>query len=1562
MPDENVIDETVVLVSPDLSKFREKLRAKLDKASKGVTVKVPVTFDVDGRELGRSLKAAVAKHQPVAKVRLQADATGWAASVRTALAGKNTPEAKVRLVADARGLNTSISKALRQADAVKRVEQSHTQAVVGETRKREAAEDEYTRVVQRATRERARARKTESALMKASRADGLVDFGGSGIRPGNLAVAALVALSPALISVASSATLASSSVAALGAAAIGTAGALTAIVVGTSGLRQALTLRETTRKEEQRAQTLAKAAGRDQTSHLARLRALAAAQRSLRDALRGVADAQRDIRYADRDAAVARRGISEAYTEAARKVRDLREAISDLAREEQQGSIDVAAARENLRQVNNNYWATDIERRQAALDVQKALDRRSDATRERLDKTAELNKRLAKGPAGAPEVVNAKEKSRLADQRAADARRALQTATERVTDAQIALTTAKVKDTVATTAASTAAQDLAAQIAALSPAARDLYYWIDANRPLLDSFRHKMEQAVSPGFLTFLQQITDRGRRKPRKSTLDLLADGAARLGKIVTRTIGDLGVLANSKWFRRDVTEVNAVNAKSFTLLGDAAKTLLRPLATITRVSAPLFTRFAGWIDTIAEKFAGFIDRSEKNGSLVRWFKDAGDEMAKWGAIARNLLTFLKDVFTASLPSGKDLVTRIKDATAQLAAWSSSTDGQARMRQFFEWFKTLDYARIGQFVKNFGLLIAGLKAFTFARNHPFYLLMTLLAAQFPSETGALLNTVATAMGNIMRWVIDHPGQAAVVLGILTAARYAKSVNVGLKVLGLDSLAESLFGKLFGKSVGVMTVHAATVNVVGGVPGVGGLPTPVPTGPFALPNGAATLPLYGVGAVPNQDPNPEKFKPVTPDQKAEQRAKYGTGFEGIWRSLFGVERPGWRPGGSGTFGPSYQGIDPMRQADANHGVPEMLRPTTQSAYTVPYPNAFSKSTEPIGQSMVRGMQDGYAAEAPNFIKQQETLGNDAVNKLRDTLGVHSPSTVTYVVGEELINGLENGFRDRWTARIEAIKTWITENIGAPLSAAFSAVGTAIRTAFVTPFNTLTSNLAGPVTAALKWIDVNIIDKINSVLSSLGVSTLPRINAGASLGDTVGRSIGGAIGNVGKLLQRADGGPVPGVSAHSKADNIPAMLTANEYVQPVDTVKHYGVGFMDRLRRKEIPADYADGGLVGSMTKAFGGPNLLSRLGEGALKQLGGNTIADIAKNLASRLFTVGSGGGTARGDLGVARLAEATARAMGASDKQLLALIEAGIVESGLRNLNYGDRDSLGFLQQRPSQGWGSRNQIMDVAYATRSFIRRAKTADKSGQTAGQLAQAVQRSAFPDRYDQAEADAIATINREAPGIGSYGVPVGGFPPWPSSPAAQRGDTGVWRKIVALARSSGLPVHPTSLYRPGDPKWHGSGRAVDFGGYNQDALAQFFMARKPSVLELIHRTNTRDYGVRRGRDHNMGEQWPLHRNHLHVAMNQGGLVPMRRYDNGGGLAPGVTLAVNGTGQTETVRTAQQEKTLNAGSNRLDIRDLQLLAQYITAASARPINVDGRRLAEIVHSYGYLPGGV
>ncbi|MFE7889272.1 C40 family peptidase [Streptomyces sp. NPDC057412] len=87
---------------------------------------------------------------------------------------------------------------------------------------------------------------------------------------------------------------------------------------------------------------------------------------------------------------------------------------------------------------------------------------------------------------------------------------------------------------------------------------------------------------------------------------------------------------------------------------------------------------------------------------------------------------------------------------------------------------------------------------------------------------------------------------------------------------------------------------------------------------------------------------------------------------------------------------------------------------------------------------------------------------------------------------------------------------------------------------------------------------------------------------------------------------------------------------------------------------------------------------------------------------------------------------------------QIIALATA-MQESRLRNLNSGDRDSLGLFQQRPSQGWGTAQQIRDPVYASERFYKALLKVDGWQQMkVTQAAQAVQKSGYPDAYAQWE--------------------------------------------------------------------------------------------------------------------------------------------------------------------------------------------------------------------------------
>ncbi|MGW7352175.1 peptidoglycan-binding protein [Streptomyces sp. NPDC054784] len=110
---------------------------------------------------------------------------------------------------------------------------------------------------------------------------------------------------------------------------------------------------------------------------------------------------------------------------------------------------------------------------------------------------------------------------------------------------------------------------------------------------------------------------------------------------------------------------------------------------------------------------------------------------------------------------------------------------------------------------------------------------------------------------------------------------------------------------------------------------------------------------------------------------------------------------------------------------------------------------------------------------------------------------------------------------------------------------------------------------------------------------------------------------------------------------------------------------------------------------------------------------------------------------------------------------QVIALMTAMQESKFVNYLVPVDHDSLGIFQQRPSTGWGTPEQITDVPTSSKSFYGVAPFGSNPGliqipnwetRPPGEVCQAVQRSAYPDRYAQWEQFARDLLAAEGPTV------------------------------------------------------------------------------------------------------------------------------------------------------------------------------------------------------------------
>ncbi|AXH66809.1 tape measure protein [Streptomyces phage StarPlatinum] len=260
----------------------------------------------------------------------------------------------------------------------------------------------------------------------------------------------------------------------------------------------------------------------------------------------------------------------------------------------------------------------------------------------------------------------------------------------------------------------------------------------------------------------------------------------------------------------------------------------------------------------------------------------------------------------------------------------------------------------------------------------------------------------------------------------------------------------------------------------------------------------------------------------------------------------------------------------------------------------------------------------------------------------------------------------------------------------------------------------------------------------------------------------GGLIGGKAGGSGRT-------GYSGGRAHSEVD---IRAKRGEFMMKDKAVRKYGTDFMENLN---------NGNLEPGIGGAGEGMGLAGVLGAGmagmmqAIIQEGIQTGAEQALMLGMDGTAIAGAAGTYGGvGLSATQMQNAatiigTGKGLGASQRDLIIAIMTAMQESTLRNLNYGDRDSLGLFQQRAA--WGSAKARTTPSEATRMFFHGGAQGqrglfdfpNRDKMSLGQAAQAVQVSAFPHAYakweDMARAVVAATTFQALAGNSGFRRPI-----------------------------------------------------------------------------------------------------------------------------------------------------------------------------------------------------------
>ncbi|MDQ0377966.1 hypothetical protein [Amycolatopsis thermophila] len=390
------------------------------------------------------------------------------------------------------------------------------------------------------------------------------------------------------------------------------------------------------------------------------------------DAAERVADAQRNESRAAEDARRATEAVNDARREAARIMDDLAERVSDYALSEEDAAISVEEARKRLDEVNSNSLSTDLEKRRAANDLAQAEERLRDTQREHARDAQDLAEAQAAGVEGSKQVVSAKEAEQAANDRLADAQRAVADAQQQAERDQVAASKAisdarereqdadrnvaravqgladvQAQQAAAAQASSAKTSKFAQEMAKLSPAGRDFVNTLLSMKDMATRLGAEVQTATLPGFTNLLEAS---------KQLEPVATHGIQVIGDAMSDTADKAADLAKSPGFQADLWSSFDQGADLVRASGDAVVDVTRDWVHFTAQARPATNGMIELIGDLADGTGDFFDNA------VPGMDAYGDILSSVGQIGRDSLGTLGTLLAKLATEGAPFVQQLAD------------------------------------------------------------------------------------------------------------------------------------------------------------------------------------------------------------------------------------------------------------------------------------------------------------------------------------------------------------------------------------------------------------------------------------------------------------------------------------------------------------------------------------------------------------------------------------------------------------------------------------------------------------------------------------------------------------------------------------------------------------------------------------------------------------------------------------------------------------------------------------------------------------------------------------
>lgn len=217
----------------------------------------------------------------------------------------------------------------------------------------------------------------------------------------------------------------------------------------------------------------------------------------------------------------------------------------------------------------------------------------------------------------------------------------------------------------------------------------------------IDELKEIAAAEMVPAFNEFYRQA---------ERNFPILRDHIQNLAREIGSALEDVGEFLGGDLAGEQLTNIFGFNEGAIAALGRAVRPLTGIILSLSEAAAPQFERFALAVERALDKFDAFLLRKRETGELADFFEEAGDEMAKWGRIFRNIFTGLGNLIKGAIEPSREWASAFERITENFREWSRLEQTQQSVRRFFEFMRDLPYGDILQVVAAITVMVIAFK------------------------------------------------------------------------------------------------------------------------------------------------------------------------------------------------------------------------------------------------------------------------------------------------------------------------------------------------------------------------------------------------------------------------------------------------------------------------------------------------------------------------------------------------------------------------------------------------------------------------------------------------------------------------------------------------------------------------------------------------------------------------------------------------------------------------------------------------------------------------------------